>query len=324
MKKSLPCLLLLIAPAAWSDVDTLRIGTLAFGTVNWELACIKNEGLDKKFGVALETQTLASPEAGKIGLKADSLDIIATDWIWVANQDQAGADYRFIPYSTHAGAIMVGRNSSIKSIADLKGKKIGIVGGPLDKNWLLLRAYAQDKFGLDLDSQADKAFGAPPLLNQQMADGNLDALVNFWHYATKLENQGFQRLVDGKDIVKGLGIPQPMPNVGYVFKQAWAQRNEGGLNRFLDASKAARNLLCTDDAAWSRVAALTHESDPKLQATLRKEYCAGIVTQWTAADRDAADKVYRLLRKTGGTELTGPAEGLPMDIFWPYDPNTPR
>ena len=321
MNKVLCLLLSLLSTTAIADQRSplIRIGTLAFGTVNWEIAAIRNDGLDKKFGIALDAQTLANPEAGKIGLKAGSLDIIATDWIWVANQAQTGADYRYIPYSTHAGAVMVGKNSAIQSIVDLRGKRIGIVGGPLDKNWLLLRTYAMEKFNLDLDTQAEKVFGAPPLLNQQLADGKLDALVNFWHYATKLENQGYRKLIDGKDVVKGLGVAEPMPNVGYVFKQSWASQNGKALDQFVAASKEARNLLCTEDSAWNKVAPLTQETDIKAQTTLRKEYCAGVVQQWTAADRDAAGKVYQLLRKTGGDELTGKAERLPMEIFWPYE-----
>jgi NitT/TauT family transport system substrate-binding protein len=214
---------------------------------------------------------------------------------------------------------MVGKSSNIQTIADLKGKKIGIVGGPLDKNWLLLRAYAQEKFGLDLDKHAEKVFGAPPLLNQQLADNQLDALVNFWHYSTKLENQGYRRLMDGRDIVKGLGIEEPMPNLGYVFKQSWAQRQGDSLTKFFDASKAARAMLCSNDEAWAKIAPLTQETDAKLQAALRSEYCAGSVQHWTTADRVAADRIYRILRKTGGEEMTGKAEGLPMEIFWPYE-----
>ncbi|MFZ4702859.1 MAG: ABC transporter substrate-binding protein, partial [Candidatus Methylumidiphilus sp.] len=124
---ALAALLPLFANAAPST-GTVKIGVLAFGTVNWELEAIRNEGLDKKYGLTLEVQTLAGPDAGKIGLQADSLDLIATDWIWVASQDQAGADYRFIPYSTQAGALMAPANTAIRKVADLKGKKIGVVG----------------------------------------------------------------------------------------------------------------------------------------------------------------------------------------------------
>lgn len=322
MIRSLSLILLSLAPLLVSaespDASRLRIGVLAFGTVNWELAAIRNEGLDKKYGLALEVQTLASPDAGKIGLRASSLDMIATDWIWVANQRQNGQEYRFIPYSTHAGALMVPATSKIGSVADLAGKRLGVAGGALDKNWLLLRAYAQRQAKQDLDKAAEKVFAAPPLLNQQLANGKLDALLTYWHYATKLETQGFRRLLDGRDIIKGLGIEDPMPNLGYVFKQSWASAHGATLEAFLKASGEARSALCQLDEAWKKVLPLTQEKDKKVQSALRREYCEGTVKRWGDEEKQAAAKLYVLLRQTGGEQLTGKAEKLPEDIFWPY------
>ena len=315
-------LLLLALPplitSTTSQADQVKIGVLAFGTVNWEMETIHNEGLDKKYGVHLALQKLAGPDAGKIGLQAGSLDIIATDWIWVANQDQEGLDYRFVPYSAQAGALMAPANSSIRAVADLKGKKLGVAGGPLDKNWILLKAYAKKAAGLELEKDASPVFAAPPLLNQQLAEGKLDALLNFWHFAVRLEAQGFRRLLDGRDVVKGLGIAEPMPNLGFVFKQSWAATHRKALDAFLKASAEARRLLCGDDAAWSRVASLTQETDPELQAALRKEYCAGLVKRWTEDERQGAAKIYALLRQTGGAAVVGKAETLPSSVFWPY------
>ena len=37
-----------------------------------------------------------------------------------------------------AGGLMVSSNSNIDNINDLKGKKIGIAGGSIDKSWLIL------------------------------------------------------------------------------------------------------------------------------------------------------------------------------------------
>lgn len=294
----------------------VRIGVLAFGTVNWELAAMRNEGLDRKHGLDLAVQTLASPDAGKIGLQAGSLDMIVTDWIWVAHQQQAGNDLRFIPYSTHAGALMAAPGSKLGGVTELAGKKIGIVGGPLDKNWVLLRAYARKVGSMDLDKSAEKVFGAPPLLNQQLADGKLDALLTFWHYAAKQEAQGYRRILDGRDLLKGLGIDQPMPNLGYVFKSGWGQDNTAALSAFRAASEEARSRICGEDAAWAKIAPLTQEKDEKLQAVLRRDYCAGIVKQWGPAEIQAAGRIYRILRETGGEQLTGKAENLPEVIFW--------
>jgi NitT/TauT family transport system substrate-binding protein len=314
---SLLCLLPLATPAE-QGIDKLRIGVLAYGTVNWELTAMRNEGLDRKYALDLDVQTLASPEAGKIGLRADGLDMIATDWMWVANQSQSGADYRFIPYSTHAGALMAPADSKIRGVADLAGKKIGVVGGGLDKNWLLLKAYAKKQAGLDLDNAVEKVFAAPPLLNRQFANGQLDVLLNYWHYAAKQEAQGFRRVLDGRDILKGLGLPPDMPNLGYVFKRSWAESHEAALDAFLKASGEARSLLCENDDAWKKILPLTQETDGKLLAVLRKEYCAGIARRWGEAEKRAAAEIYGLLRASGGEELTGKAEKFPMEIFWPY------
>jgi len=322
MKPLLQILILSLFPfilAAEPAAQKIKIGVLAFGTVNWELAAMHNEGLDRSHQLDLEIQTLASPEAGKIALQAGGVDLIVTDWIWVANQRQNGAEFRFIPYSTHAGALIVPADSNIRSVADLPGKKLGIVGGGLDKNWILLRAFAQVKNGIDLDKTVEKVFGAPPLLNQQMAQGKLDALLNFWHYAAKLEAQGYRRVLDGRDVLKGLDIAEPMPNLGYVFKASWAAGHEATLDAFLKASRAARTVLCSNDNTWSKVVSLTQEKDEKIQAALRHEYCTGVVKSWGEPEKQAAARIYAILHQTGGEQLTGKADKLPEDIFWPYE-----
>ena len=306
-----------LSATAAPPASHLKIGVLAFGTVNWELEAIHNEGLDKKHGLELDVQKLAGPDAGKIGLQGGSLDVIATDWIWVANQNQNGADYRFIPYSTQAGALMAPQDTAIRSVADLKGKKLGVAGGPLDKNWILLKAYAKKTAGLDLEKDATPVFAAPPLLNQQLAEGKLDALLNFWHYAAKLEAQGYRRVLDGREVLKGLGVEEPTPNLGFVFKQSFGAAHGPALDAFLKASAEARSLLCGKDEAWQKIAPLTQETDPKQQAALRKEYCAGLVKRWTENEKQAVANIYAVLRQTGGEALTGKAEKLPEGIFWP-------
>ena len=321
MTRQLHLLLLTLLPLltqAETTTHRLKIGVLAFGTVNWELAAIRNEGLDRKYALELDVQTLASPEAGKIGLQAGGLEMIVTDWIWVANQRQAGSDFGFIPYSTHAGALMVPAASNIRSIADLPGKKLGIVGGGLDKNWILLRALALKQHRIDLDKTVEKSFGAAPLLNQQMMQGKLDALLDYWHYAAKLEAQGYRRLLDGRQVLKGLEIAEPMANLGYVFRKSWASDHASNLEAFLKASGEARNLLCSADGAWQRVIPLTQEKDEKIQLALRREYCDGVVKHWGEPEKRAAARIYEILRQTGGEQLTGKAEKLPEDIFWPY------
>ena len=122
--------------------NKVKIGVLKFGTVSWVLDTIQANGLDKAEGIELDIVPLASTQATTVGLQGGSLDIIATDWLWVSRERTNGADFTFVPFTTALGAIMVPPNSPIKTLADLKGKTLGVAGGPLDKSWLLIVAYA--------------------------------------------------------------------------------------------------------------------------------------------------------------------------------------
>ena len=121
--------------AALAETPVLRAAVLKFGTVNWELDTIKHYGLDTENGFTLDVSGVASGSAGQIAFQGGETDVIVSDWLWVARQRAAGKDYVFIPYSKAVGGVMVPKDSTAKTLADLDGKKIGIAGGPLDKSW---------------------------------------------------------------------------------------------------------------------------------------------------------------------------------------------
>jgi NitT/TauT family transport system substrate-binding protein len=299
-----------------AEPATVRIGTLATGTVNWEMAAMRDGGLDKANGVVPDVTTLAGPDAGKIALQGGSVDVIATDWIWVARQRENGMDFSFVPYSSHQGVVMVKADSAIRTLADLKGKRLGVVGGGMDKNWLLLKGAAQQKYGIDLGLQAEPVFGAPPLLAQQLKQGRLDALLTYWHFAAGLESEGFRRLIDGRDVLSDLGVNPGMASLGLVFREGWARGNRAGLEGLLKGMEGAREALCTSDEAWAKVAPLSGESRPEVLAALRKGYCEGRITETGAAQAASAEKVYALLRRFGGAGFAQSGAGLPPGVFW--------
>src|SRR5713226_2699127 len=113
------------------------------GTLAWELDVIKAHGLDRKLDLQIETTELASTEAGKIALKGGSADLMLSDWLWVARERSLGDSLVFYPSSSTLGAVMVPGKSPIREIIDLRGRKLAVAGGPLDKSWLLLQALAR-------------------------------------------------------------------------------------------------------------------------------------------------------------------------------------
>lgn len=300
------------------DGSVIRVGVMAGGTLAWEIAEMKRMPPAGEPAFKLETVRLANPQAGKIALHADSVDVIVSDWIWVAAARGEGRDLTFYPFSSSAGGLIVPADSSIESLADLKGKRLGIAGGELDKNWLLLLTLAR-KQDVDLPGTVEKIYAAPPLLNQQLLSKRLDALLTFWQYAAKLQGQGYRQVFSGEDIIRELGISVSVPSLGYVFHSAWAVQNKAALQAFFAQAAQARDRLCSDDAAWRNIASLTDTADPAVQAELRKHYCAGRITQWGEANRQAAGEVYQMLREMDSGRMTGKQAQLPSGTFWPAD-----
>ena len=291
----------------------IRAGVLKFGTVNWELDVIAHHGLDRAAGVKLTVMPFASPRATQVALLGGAVDVIVGDWVWVSRQRHAGADFTFIPYSTSVGALMAAPGSPIKALADIKGRRLGIAGGPLDKSWLLAQArLAADGKG----AAAVLKFGAPPLLSALLARGELDGVMTYWHYAARLEAGGMRRVVDVGDIARDLGVTSNVPLLGYVFSEKWAEANRASLVAFSEASRQAKQLLAADPREWERIGPLLRAEDEATAAALRKGYIAGIPKRWGDAERADAARLYGILARTGGPAFSDGKPGLAPGTFW--------
>lgn len=309
----LACLLLVTADGR---ADTVRVGALKFGTVNWLLDVIKSNVLDQAEGVELEILYLANKNASGVALQAGSADVIVGDWIWVARQRAEGADYTFVPYSTSLGAVMVPAESPIRDLGDLAGRRLGIAGGPLDKSWLLLRALAAQNHDFDAEAEIERVFGAPPLLNEQIRAGRVDAVLNFWPYAARLEALGMRRLIGVEEIAEQLGIESPLPLVGFIFGEAWAKKNDKTVAAFLRAIEAAMRHMADSDAEWERLRPLMKAPDEATFLALRDRFRAGVPGAWTAERQADARRLFDLLAELGGEKLVGRATVWQDGTFW--------
>jgi NitT/TauT family transport system substrate-binding protein len=311
--------LVLLAWIAGSSVCAaevpVRVGALKFGTVNWELDVIRHHGLDRANGVAVQVTPLAGKSAASVALQGGAVDMIVGDWIWVSRQRAEGKRYTFFPYSVAVGGLMVDP-LAIHTLSDLHDRKIGVAGGPVDKNWLLLQAYAKRAHGLSLDEVTDVVYGAPPLLNKLMLRGELDGVITFWHYGARLRANGKHPLVDIEAILRELGVSSHMPLLGWIFDADWADANATTVNGFLNASYAAKRILLESDAEWQRIQPLTRAENAQTLAVLRDGYRAGIPTEFGQESLAGARKIFGFLAAEGGSKLVGSSDSLSDGTFW--------
>jgi NitT/TauT family transport system substrate-binding protein len=293
----------------------VRIGVLKFGTVSWELDTLKHHGLDAANRIDLDVAHFAGEDATNVALLAGEIDMIVSDWLWVSRQRSEGGDLTLVPYSTAVGAIMVRQDSPVRALAGLDGKKIGVAGGPLDKSWLLIQALARRDHGLDLSARSEIVYGAPPLLQEKAISGELDAVLNFWHFCARLEADGFRRVVGAQDAAEALGASGPVSALGYVFHDKWASESPDAAAGFVKAVAQAKQLLRSSDEEWQRLAPIVRAEGRQLE-TLRDRYREGIPSRPIAEEEADAGKLYRVLAEIGGKKLVGDAPEMAPGTFW--------
>lgn len=294
----------------------IKIALQEGGTAAWEAAAMHELKLDAKHEIKLKIRNVADSKAGQVALQAGKVDVILSDFVWASLQRDQGADFTIVPHSLAVGGLMALPGSKVTSVADLKGATLAVAGGPVDKSYLILQAYYNAETGGDLTQDASVTFGAPPLVNEQLASGQADASLNFWHFNARAAVAGATQVISVQDMLKDLGVSKTPPLLGWVFSQEFAAKDAEAITRFLDASFETKEALLTDDALWEKIRPAMNVEDDALFIALRDAYRAGIVTSYTEADIQAATEAYALLSKFGGADLTGGASALAEGTFW--------
>lgn len=307
-----------LALSAFSpESKKIVLGLQEGGTANWELAAIEALGLDKKNGLEIEVRPVADSRAGQVALQGGAVDVILSDFIWVSIQRNQNADFTFVPHSLAVGGLMVDPAGPVKSVEDLKGKTIGIAGGPVDKSYIILQAYYAAKTGGSLVDNITAKFGAPPLINELLQSGQSQASLNFWHWNARAKVAGMQELISVKDMMADLGVTRQPPLLGWVFSEKVGRAKKEEIKLFLDVSFAAKDALLNDDSVWEAIRdSMGVKDNDALFIGLRDAYRAGIVTSYGNEDIEAASKSFELMAKYGGADLVGDTPTLANGTFW--------
>lgn len=312
-----------ISTPAWSfspaakDLETVRVGVLLNGTASWEMKVIQDLKLDEEHEFELELKDVSGKSASHVALMAGDVDIVLSDYVWVAALRAAGDTFTSVPHSYAVGGLMVKPDGPIQSIEDLPGKTIGVAGGPVDKSWVILQAYYRGQTGEALADKVQTRFGAPPLINELLTEGHVDASLNFWHFNARAKAAGAKELVSVKDMMTGMGITNAPPLLTWVFREETAARKRREIKAFLDASFAAKKILLEDDAIWETLREKMRATDnDTLFTTLRDDYRAGILREFNDETIEAAAASFAIMAEIGGPDLVGDSSEMDPGTFW--------
>ena len=247
--------------------DVVRLGNLKFvhyGTVAYmkEIAPKYNLTIEEHM-FAKGLDILPAIVAGEIDIAASALDAA------VAGRASGVPAYLVAGFAKGGVRIVTRSDLNIKSIADLKGKRVGVARGGAPE---LLLAAELAKFNLTWSDQPGKDvqifFMAFADLNQALMQKNIDAMSQSEPQSSQAINRGF-----GVELLKPYDTPMGEPVRALVMtEQMYTQKRavaERVLKLFVEATKTFidnptlaekyvretmfKNQLSADDYVWGDI-----------------------------------------------------------------------
>jgi ABC-type nitrate/sulfonate/bicarbonate transport system substrate-binding protein len=266
-----------------SKVTPINYGNIVLTASTWPFLIAEQEGFFVKEGVDFKRVIGGNTTATTQALVAGSTDIAQMNLVNLLGANSAGADLIVIAGDSTVPIYTLIVHPSIKSYADLKGKRLAVTGPTDPLNYIFARMLAAN--GLTpADYELIGLGGAPQRLAAVQNGGVAGALVN--------QPSDFIALASG---FNSLGLSTDyVDNFQYTITGArrdWAQKNRALVVRFLRAYLKACEFFY----------------DPK-----NKEAAVRALAERTKSDKDEAEKTYALYVKTqktiprdGGVDVQG-------------------
>jgi NitT/TauT family transport system substrate-binding protein len=154
-------------------------------------------GLDKKHGFKLEYSAYPTLDGLFNAIRGKQADVGFGGWTAFSQFRSQGFPVMSI-FPVGRGTsldILVPVNSPIKTIDDLKGKKVGSYAGAAGTATVLFRVITAKYYGFDPGKTGHLQFAAPGLLTKLMSEGELDAALLFDPLAARAIASGQFRVV---------------------------------------------------------------------------------------------------------------------------------
>lgn len=229
--------------AAHAADDVVRLGNLKFahyGAVSY----IKE--IAPKCGIRVEEHMFAKGPDVMQAILAGELDVGATASEAAISGRANGAQIYIVAGFAKGGARLVARpDAGIKSIKDLKGKKVGVTRGGIHE--VLLNAELA-QHGLSVSDAPGKdvqvIFLAFADLNQALLGKNLDAIMQSEPQSSQAINKGF-----GVEVMKPYDTPIGAPVRTLVMSEKFYKEKRAVASKFMNCFVQATKLFIDNKAA---------------------------------------------------------------------------
>lgn len=289
----------------------------AVGTFSWIVHGMDTFGFDTLNGIDVVGTTYASKAAVEIALRGAEADVVVDDFLGPVVLRANGVEVTAIfPYATAIGGLVVGADSEIAGIEDLRGATIA-ASSLDDKSLIILRALSISQYGFDVQNDAEVLAASPPLMSQLVGNGEADAALPLWHWVARMEASGSAReLMTIADMQTMLGLPTGLPNLVVVARDGLDDDLKTKFIAALTETVEHMRSLPNDDPFWQSILDLELYSLPdeaQFPAVIDR-WRLGTVTTWTDAQIDGLSAMVDRLVEIAGAEVVG-VDSVPSEAY---------
>src|SRR5581483_1025255 len=208
---------------------------------NWVLWYAFEKGIFKENGLDVDMKSISGGAQTSAALLANQINIGQFGGSEALSATAAGADLVVIGDMAPVYPYILYAQKSIKTVADLKGKKIGVsnVGGSSD---IATRA-ALKKEGLDPEKDVQiVAVGSHANRTAALLAGSIDAGVDDPPEDEELVKAGLNALIDLA------ALKLPTANTAIVVQRSWLDANKDAAQAYIDSTVIARAAMLKDKA----------------------------------------------------------------------------
>lgn len=298
-----------VAPAAAQTPAPARVKVAVIeGTQLFPMWAMQTKGIAEKHQLQIEQTRAVNVQGLYTIVQTGEFQVAFGGWPTNALLREKGHKITNIySVSRYTNEMMVPVDSPLKTLADLKGKRIGLFGGPTASVTWFFRLIAVKFFGFDPVKEAKIHFGAPPLLMGMLERGELDAILTLDPQIVQmLETGRFRSIGNVGDIWRAKTGQDPLL-VAVTVNETWAKQNPAVVKRFVAAFRESLDVLKTRPEVWPELAKAVGVKTEHGARLLRER--SAFISRW---DQKYIDEQYAYAAEV--IKTFGDAAGIPKQI----------
>lgn len=301
------------ASAARGQSVTIRFGHVQ-STTTFPLTLGIQSGIFKRRGITVIPKQYADFGALYIGYRAGEVDMGSGGLASIVELHARGVPVKVIWGSSRmSNDILVRADSAVTSPEQLKGKRIGVLGGPSSTSANMFMGVLQAYYGFDPRKDGNVQYGASALLASLLQRGEVEAF---------LSNDPITTIELAKGRVKSVGEIGKIhashgghhPTVGALsVSDQLAADHPDAISALLGAWMEAVNILKKDRKAWEELARTVLGMKDEKVVNLLWERLPGLwPAKWDETDVMGEVRAMEFIARYAGT---GFLEKIPATAF---------